>query len=328
MKFPSRFLTFTAHASAIFLGACGGGSTDVTPPSNGGLPIQVQSVALQTVAAPASYSTPGIAAALDYLNRERLRCGLGALNQNAALDQAAQSHVDYMTANLLGDPHFETPGFVGFTGITPLDRAVAKGYSTVSNEVFEVGVLPWIDNNLKLGGTLTNMDAYPQHAMRADLAAPYHGMGLLSSAVDIGIAFDGRNEVVDGEQHIQMSFFANIGRGQALDGQQPATPSVRTFPCEGTVDVQPALFGEYLATGPFFPVRHLNTQPTGHPIYVIGEHGTQLTAYFSDRGRLFQADRGRRIGVAVAALGKRAGTGVTVAQSSTISLKRSAVVLV
>ena len=35
-------------------------------------------------------------------------------------------------------------------------------------------------------------------------------------------------------------------------------------------------------------------------------------AYFSDRGRLFQADRGRRIGVAVAALGKRAGTGVNV----------------
>ena len=37
-----------------------------------------------------------------------------------------------------------------------------------------------------------------------------------------------------------------------------------------------------------------------------------VRAYFSDRGRLFQADRGRRIGVAVAALGKRAGTGVTV----------------
>lgn len=35
-------------------------------------------------------------------------------------------------------------------------------------------------------------------------------------------------------------------------------------------------------------------------------------AYFSDRGRLFQADRGRRIGVAVEALGKRAGTGVNV----------------
>jgi hypothetical protein len=51
-------------------------------------------------------------------------------------------------------------------------------------------------------------------------------------------------------------------------------------------------------------------------------------AYFSDRGRLFQADRGRQFDVAVVAPGKRAGTGVTVSQSSTISLKRSAVVLV
>jgi hypothetical protein len=51
------------------------------------------------------------------------------------------------------------------------------------------------------------------------------------------------------------------------------------------------------------------------------EHG----AYFSDRGRPFQADRGRQDGVAEAALGKRAGTGLNVAQSSTISLKRAAV---
>jgi len=49
-------------------------------------------------------------------------------------------------------------------------------------------------------------------------------------------------------------------------------------------------------------------------------------AYFSDRGRLIQADRGRQISVAVAALKKRAGTGVTVAQSSTISLKWPVVV--
>jgi len=53
--------------------------------------------------------------------------------------------------------------------------------------------------------------------------------------------------------------------------------------------------------------------------------GAALIAYFSDRGRLFQADRGRRISVAAVALEKRAGTGLTVAESSTISLKRAAV---
>lgn len=277
MKSKSCLLTLNVSCASLLLSACGGGSADVKPPAKNGLPDQVQSVALQTSTMPASYSTPGIAAALDYLNRERLRCGLGALNQNPSLDQAAQSHVNYKAANSIGDAHFESPGLAGFTGITPLDRALAKGYRTVSNEVFEVGVITWMSRNLDLGGSLITMDAFPQHAMRTDLAAPYHGMGLLSSGIDIGIAFGGRNEVVDNEQHIQMSFFAEIGRGQAIDGQQPAMPTVRTFPCEGTVDVAPALFGEFLPTGPFFPVRHLNSHPTGHPIYVFGEHGTNLT---------------------------------------------------
>ncbi len=48
-------------------------------------------------------------------------------------------------------------------------------------------------------------------------------------------------------------------------------------------------------------------------------------AYFSDRGRLFQADRGRRIGAVGDALGKRASSGWNVAQSSTISLKGAVV---
>jgi hypothetical protein len=45
-------------------------------------------------------------------------------------------------------------------------------------------------------------------------------------------------------------------------------------------------------------------------------------AHFSDRGRLFQADRGRQIGAAVDALGRHASPGLNVAQSSTINLKR------
>jgi hypothetical protein len=47
-----------------------------------------------------------------------------------------------------------------------------------------------------------------------------------------------------------------------------------------------------------------------------------MSAHFSDRGRPFQADRGRQIGAAVDAQGKHASPGLNVAQSSTISLKR------
>ncbi len=73
-------------------------------------------------------------------------------------------------------------------------------------------------------------------------------------------------------------------------------------------------------------VREFSRRLFGSPYTaLLHDFPANLNAYFSDRGRLFQADRGRRIGVAVAALGKRAGTGLTVAESSTISLKRAAV---
>jgi hypothetical protein len=45
-------------------------------------------------------------------------------------------------------------------------------------------------------------------------------------------------------------------------------------------------------------------------------------AHFNDRGRLFQADRGRRFSAIVDARGLRASEVLNVAQSSTISLKR------
>ena len=48
----------------------------------------------------------------------------------------------------------------------------------------------------------------------------------------------------------------------------------------------------------------------------------EVAAHFSDRGRLFQADRGRRFSAIVDARGLRASELFNVSQSSTISLKR------
>ncbi|CQR45155.1 hypothetical protein THICB3610040 [Thiomonas sp. CB3] len=45
-------------------------------------------------------------------------------------------------------------------------------------------------------------------------------------------------------------------------------------------------------------------------------------AHFSDRGRLFQSDRGRRFSVIVDAPGCAQAMGFNVSQSSTIRLKR------
>ena len=54
----------------------------------------------------------------------------------------------------------------------------------------------------------------------------------------------------------------------------------------------------------------------------VHEHVDASVAYFSDRGRSDQIDRGRRFSVIVDARGERASEGFTVSQSSTISLKR------
>jgi hypothetical protein len=51
-------------------------------------------------------------------------------------------------------------------------------------------------------------------------------------------------------------------------------------------------------------------------------HVPRQAAHFSDRGRLFQADRGRRFSAIVDARGLRASEVFNVSQSSTISLKR------
>jgi hypothetical protein len=50
---------------------------------------------------------------------------------------------------------------------------------------------------------------------------------------------------------------------------------------------------------------------------------TWTPVYFSDRGRLLQADRGRRFSAIVDARGMRASEGFNISQSSTINLKRA-----
>lgn len=289
----TRFSLIALASAAALLSACGGGGggeEEVTAPGH------AVTLPLQETATPASYATPGLADAFDYLNRERLRCGFGAVKQNPALDAATKNHALYTVANPGSDPHFETPGKTGFTGVQPVDRAVAQGYVNASSEVIEAGVVPWMGFPLNNDGSYQSVNDYPYHAIRTDLSAPFHGMALLSAAVDMGLAFEGKHSIADGYVIYEMAFWANLGRGASFEGQQPAAPTVRTFPCEGTQDVLPALFGEWLPTGPLIPGRILNSQPTASPIYIYGEYGTTLTI---TSAQVVQVSTGKEIPIAV-----------------------------
>ena len=145
-------------------------------------------------------------------------------------------------------------------------------------------------------GSYQSLSDYPLHAIRTDLTGPFHGMALLSAAVDMGLAFEGKHSVADGYVTYEMAFWANLGRGESFDGQQPATPTVRTFPCEGTQDVLPALFGEWLPTGELIPGRNLGMKPTASPIYIYGEYGTTLTI---TTAQVVQVSTGKEIPIAV-----------------------------
>ncbi|AOW12380.1 hypothetical protein LPB72_08010 [Hydrogenophaga crassostreae] len=92
---------------------------------------------------------------LDELNSIRSQGGFGTLSRNAALDTAARNHGNYMLQNyrqgeLWNGPllstvhsptgwltaHTETTGSAGFTGVLPVNRAIAAGFNT--NYVAEV----------------------------------------------------------------------------------------------------------------------------------------------------------------------------------------------
>jgi len=65
-------------------------------------------------------------------------------------------------------------------------------------------------------------------------------------------------------------------------------------------------------------VRHLQPAAPGAPPRRIASHRLKV-AHFSDRGRLFQADRGRRFSAIVDAQGMRASEGLNVSQAPGLS---------
>ncbi len=124
---------YTFIAAMAFLGllhGCGGGGAAGTPPP----PAVIPGNLLMTM--PPNPYTPGSADAKNFteINRVRIGGGFGAFTEHPAMTQAARAHNNYEVLNIVAgnpvpDPHLETPGFPGFTGVTPDDRcrAAAQG---------------------------------------------------------------------------------------------------------------------------------------------------------------------------------------------------------
>ena len=288
---------FVTALATLALVACGGGDgdTSATGSSSG---ASASSIPIQTtVLEPPLVVGTARRLALDYLNRQRLHCGFGALRYSTVLEEAGTAHANYTLLNAkspLFHPHTEVSGLPGFTAPSPTERAIRRGYKTNGTEVGEIGVAPAL-----YSASVESYNAAPLHlieteGMRGLSVAPYHAMHFLGAYTEVGVGvvrqetrgpaqttYFGNVPVLRPES-IELNYSMFVMLGYAMDqlGQlPPAGTGVRTYPCEGSTDVPPLLMGEWTdpALGPgVTPGRELGINPTGTTIMVIGEVGKTL----------------------------------------------------
>jgi Cysteine-rich secretory protein family len=224
-----------ALAAALVASGCGGGGDDAPPTAPPAI-----SVNSATYAAGSPQRL-----AYDQLNAARLRCGFGLLAQSAALDQAAAAHGNYMSLNSeLG--HGEDPGKPGFTGATPLDRALAARYAPRA-----------VGEDISAGGS-TAADA-----IRNLMAAPYHAKSLLTGFREVGLAWN----VVASLDTL------TVDLGVRVSAQLQAPQGVATFPCADTTDAVARGGNESPSPFPSNP-----DAQWGQPITVAGPQALRITS--------------------------------------------------
>lgn len=224
MKNQKIAITAVSLAATMMLVACGGG---------GGSSAAAPSTAASTPAAvPANLATPQYAsdsaqlAAFNLLNQQRQQCGFPALQDNAALDQAAQAHAQYQaTSNAISDT--EVSGNAGFTGVSYVDRAAHFGYTQNSG-------FGGVSGGYYTNATLTETQ-YGQQLVYDWLSGVYHiGIGVWP-ATAIGI----------GKVATTYNGFPQVLGSMTLANFQPMTTSAPlTFPCQGTTGVAYSAGGE------------------------------------------------------------------------------------
>ena len=113
--------------------------------------------------------------ALTLVNEIREKIGMNTLDLNEQLAQAAQAHAAYLVRNHVST-HDEIPGFPGFTGVHPVDRAFHAGY--LSSQVTE---------------NLSTQHQDAKSSVDGLFSAIYHRFGFLDVGIDemgVGVAQD------------------------------------------------------------------------------------------------------------------------------------------
>lgn len=252
--------------TAAVLAACGGGGGADAPTSNAGTsaasPAPIAPAPATTVVGvtlPGTYAVGSEQAnVFALLNQERTRCGFGALQQDARLDQSAGAHAVFLTENGTFYGHDEAPGLPFFTGTTEAARALAAGYP------FPVGANLATDSGLSsVPGQLVTT-----RQLRDLFGAPFHMLSLTDSFADAGVGFSRkiRNTVEINALNI------TLGRRAGVNDLDP--DQVYSYPCLGTTGVNSVLTRE--TPSPIPSNLSQNEKLYGGPIVIKARTGKVL----------------------------------------------------
>jgi hypothetical protein len=198
-------------------------------------------------------------AALSYVNSRRAACGFGLLKQDSRLDAAAFAHAKYVTAPFdMALTHIESKAVLPdlFTGVNPIDRALAQAYPVV---------LPFVEEDFGAGYF---SQANFAEVLASDLMnAPLHLVSLLRSNRDIGIG------VYSSERGANSPPFRALVLNMSTTAGPQEPKGVETYPCEGSVVPGGFYGGE---TPDPFPGRNYASNPMGSPLAIMSRSGTAL----------------------------------------------------
>lgn len=274
----NSLFSLAAIILAVSLAACGGGE-DAESPTSASSTSQsgsVTSSTLVTAVSNADYGTTaeGLEKANVFaaLNEDRARCGFGLLAQNTKLDIAAQAHADYVKLNA-ENSHNESAGMPGFTGIAPVDRGTAAGYTSASySEMFGSSIY----------GTAFASSSNPafsaaalsaRNTLRILYASVYHLEGLMNGNLEAGLGVAVRDNSAGGTTAYVKTLVVNSAVPGGGSSQNIAGDAMATFPCEGTASLNPYFLGENPDP---FPAVNRDVTPYGQPVYLMGAPGTTL----------------------------------------------------
>lgn len=222
--------------------------------------------------------------AFNWINSERLRCGMGLLKQDLRLDMASEDHANYLAVNIdsgfISDiSHAQDPARPGYTGGDGTARAQFRGYPGVSGDL------------IAYGGTA--LQSY--QALFAE--ATYHSLSAQRGGRDIGLGsrkparWSGPIAVLN----TAIPVVPQTPEQAMAASQSIAGDAVVTYPCGGET-----LLGR----------SHDNERPSPLPNVDLTQRGAPITVFV----RTMQELRIREFSLSTAAGTPLSGTLLTIAE--------------